>query len=241
MKLTVLDDAQQVALAAAESVRAAVEDEPDLVLGLPTGKTAIPFYGCLRQLYGAGRLDLSRARAFNIDELMLPADHPASFHAFMLKHAGERIGLRAEHWDIPDGTADPVTECDRYERALAQAGGMDLAVLGIGADGHVAYNLPGLAAARTHVVDLPDELAERLDVEPRWRPLRALTMGMETIRGARRLLLMATGARKARAVETLAGGSISDQWPCTLLRDHPAFEVWLDADAASRLSEEMKR
>ena len=66
-------------------------------------------------------------------------------------------------------------------------------------------------------------------------------MGMETIRGARRLLLMATGARKARAVETLAGGAISDQWPCTLLRDHPAFDVWLDADAASRLSEEMKR
>lgn len=235
MKVRVLETAEAVAEAAADVLERTAGRKPGLVLGLPTGRTMIPFYDEVARRHRAGRLDLSRARGFNVDELLLPPEHPASFHSFMARHAWERIGLPREHCDIPDPTADPTAEGARYDRAVAAAGGFDLLYLGLGADGHVAYNLPGEPYEEAHVIQVPAEVADTLDVPTPLRPLRAITLGLAPLRGARQVVLLATTSDKARAVRALVEGPESRDWPCTHLRDHPRFHVLLTPQAAREL------
>jgi len=232
MRVVILPDAAAVAAAGAEIVAEESRRDPGLVLALPTGRTAVPLYDELARRHAAGDLDLERARAFNLDELRLPPGHPGSFRAFMERHAGARIGLDPGRCDIPDAAADPVSECARYERAIADAGGFDLALLGVGSDGHVAYNLPGPVHDLTHLVAVPDAVAETLDLAPGARPLEAITVGLGVLREARRLVLMATGGDKAEAVRALRAGAADERWPCSLLADHPSFDVLLTAAAA---------
>ena len=213
-------------------IAAAASDEPSLVLGLPTGRTPIPVYEELTKRHARQGLDLSRARAFNLDELLIPRDHPASFRSFMRRHAWAHIGLDPERCDIPDGEADPEIECARYDSALVAAGGLDLVFLGVGADGHVAYNLPGPPLPSTHVVELSADLAESLEVPVNWRPLKAITMGMGALLSARRLVMLAVGQTKAKAVRALLEGPETPTWPCSLLRGHAHFDVVLDLAAA---------
>lgn len=236
-RVRVLDDAAAVAAAAADVVAAAVAGAPELVLALPTGRTPIPLYDELARRHRARALDLSRARGFNLDELVLPPSDVRSFHAFMERHAWGRTGLARARCDIPDGAAaDLAAECRRYEDALEAAGGIDLALLGLGADGHVAYNMPGPVTLPTHVVRLPDGLAASLGLPPEAWPLRALTMGLGTIARARALLVLATGESKATAVRALVGGVPDPEWPCSFLGRHPALQVLLDPGASSGLS-----
>lgn len=242
MKVRILETPEQVAATAADALGRAVERvvdrNPGLVLGLPTGRTMIPFYDELARRYregGAGHLDLSRSRGFNVDELLLPPEHPASFHSFMARHAWERIGLPRERCDIPNPTAPTAAECLRYDRAVSAAGGFDLVFLGIGADGHVAYNLPGEPHEEAHVVQVPPEVADTLDVPAPLRPLRAITLGFAPLRAARHVVLLATTPDKARAVRALVEGPEDRRWPCTLLRDHPRFQVLLTPAAAREL------
>jgi glucosamine-6-phosphate deaminase len=231
-----LAHAAAVAAAAADHVGAAAEVRPDLVIALPTGRTPVPLYGELARRRAAGWDGLAQVRGFNLDELVLPAGDPRTFRAFMERHAWGRTGLRRERCDIPDGAArDLEAECRRYEAAIAAAGGLDLAVLGVGADGHVAYNMPGLITLPTHVVRLPDGLAASLGVPPEHWPLRAVTMGIGTIRQARRIVVMAMGETKATAVRALVHGPEDPEWPCSFLGGHPDIEVLLDPAAAARL------
>lgn len=234
MNLQVLLNADAVARAAADFVSRASVLRPELSLALPTGRTPLALYAELRARHQRGELDLSRARAFNLDELVLPREDPRTFRAFMERHAWERIGLRREHCQLPDGAApDLEAECRRYEDAIAAAGGLDLAILGVGVDGHVAYNMPGPVTLATHVVRLADGLAAALEVPPEDWPLRAITMGLGTIRAARAVLLLATGATKANAIAALRRGEDDPEWPCTFLAGHPALTVLLDPAAAS--------
>jgi len=230
-----------VARHAAGLVNAAAVAQPDLVLGLPTGRTAIPFYDDLARRHCAGELDLADAWAINVDELVLPEDHPSSFRTFMERHGWRRIGLDRSRCEIPrahcETTAQLQAECRRYDAVVEKAGGLDLVVLGVGTDGHVAYNLPGIQQLETHPVELPDALAEQLDVPPLWRPPRAITLGFGALRGARQVLLMASGVAKATAVRALVEGPVDPQWPCTLLRTHPHFTVLVDRDAATQLAQ----
>lgn len=237
MKLRVLDSADGVAGAAADAVAAAVGARPAVVLGLPTGRTPIPLYDALALRHEKGAIDLSGARGFNLDELALPPDDPRTFHSYMQRHAWGRTGLKRERCAIPDGGAsDLEAECRRYEAAIEKTGGLDLAILGVGADGHVAYNMPGPVTLATHVTRLPDGLAESLGVPQEAWPLRALTMGIGTIRNARAILVLATGEAKATAVQALIRGPEDPQWPCSFLHKHPNMEVLLDREAASGLS-----
>ncbi len=232
MNVLILSDPRAATSTVAGVITTAASVEPSLVLGLPTGRTPIPVYEELAERHARGELDLSRARAFNLDELLLPRDHPATFRSFMRLHAWERIGLDPERCDIPDGEVDPDLECGRYDSAVAVAGGLDLVFLGLGADGHVAYNLPGPPHPSTHVVELATSLADSLGVPEEWRPLRAITMGLEMLLGARRLVMLAVGEAKARAVRALLEGPETPGWPCSLLRSHERFDVVLDRAAA---------
>jgi glucosamine-6-phosphate deaminase len=235
VRASLLRDADAVAVAAADLIAQRARADPGLVLALPTGRTPVRVYAELQRRHQAGALDLSRARGFNLDELVMKPADARSFHSYMELHAWQRIGLLRERCDIPDGGAPELeAECLRYERAIAAAGGIDLAILGVGADGHVAYNMPGTITLPTHVVRLPDGLADSFGVEPAARPLRALTMGLGTIRGAREILLLATGETKAAAIAALERGLLDPQWPCTYLAPHAALTVLLDGPAASR-------
>ncbi|HEX2164638.1 MAG TPA: 6-phosphogluconolactonase [Thermoanaerobaculia bacterium] len=232
MNLHPIADRETAARAAADLLARAAAGRPELVLGLPTGRTMVPFYAELARRRREGRLDLSRARGFNLDELLLPPGHPASFRAFMERHAWgpDLAGLDPARCDIPDAAAEPAAECARYDRAIAAAGGLDLALLGVGADGHVAYNLPGPPRDETHVVRVPDEVAATLD-PPVAPPLGAITMGLGPLRSARHLVLIATTAEKWEAVRALLEGPPDPAWPCSLLRDHPRFDLFLAAPA----------
>jgi glucosamine-6-phosphate deaminase len=235
-RVIVLDSAQEVARAAADVVAGAVAARPELVLALPTGRTPVPLYAELARRHREGLIDLGRARGFNLDELVLPREDPRSFHSFMEQHAWGHTGLRRDLGDIPDGGApDLEAECRRYEDNIAAAGGIDLALLGVGVDGHVAYNMPGPLTLATHVVRLPDGLAASLGLPPEAWPLRAITMGLGTIRAARALLVLATGEGKAAAVQALVKGNADPEWPCSLLGRHPDLRVLADPGAASSL------
>lgn len=235
-RVRVLDDAAAVARAAADLLQAACARKPDLVLALPTGRTPIPFYRELARRDEEGRLRLRPARAFNLDELVLPREDPRSFHAFMTQYAWVHTGLRRDRCDIPDGGApDLEAECRRYEEAIAAAGGIDVAFLGVGVDGHVAYNMPGPVTLPTHLVRLPDGLAATLGLPPVSWPLRAITMGLGTIRSARALVVLATGESKATAVRALVHGPEDPDWPCSFLGRHPDLTVLADRAAAAAL------
>jgi glucosamine-6-phosphate deaminase len=235
MKVRVCDAIAEVATTGADRLVSAAAANPELVLGLATGRTMVPFYAELARRHGAGRLDLSRARAFHLDELALPAADPRSFHSYSERHAGARIGLDPRRVELPRAEGDlPALEreCLRYEAALREAGGLDLAILGLGADGHVAYNLPGPPWDETHVVELPRRLADELGVPPLERPLRAITLGFGALRAARSVLVLATGQSKLAAVRALRDGPADPSWPCSLLREHPALELIVDRAAA---------
>jgi glucosamine-6-phosphate deaminase len=232
----ILDDSGAVARAAADLLAEEVAAQREIVLALPTGRTPIPFYDELAARHAAGRLDLTRARGFNLDEIVLPRHDPRTFRAFMEQHAWGRTGLRRDRCDIPDGAApDLEGECVRYERAITDAGGIGVAILGVGVDGHIAYNMPGPMRLGTHLTRLPDGLAASLAVPPGDWPLRAITMGIGTIRAARRILVLATGESKVTAVQRLVHGPDDPHWPCSFLHTHPNLDVIADRAAASSL------
>jgi glucosamine-6-phosphate deaminase len=228
MKVEILDDTGELVARAAGFVSRAVARRDDLVLGLPTGRTMVPVYSELARRVARGQLDLSRATAFNLDEVLLPPGHPASFRAFMERHAWTACGFARSKCHIPDASraaADPAAECERYEKAIVAAGGFDVAILGLGVDGHVAYNLPGPPVETTHAVDLPEIVADSLGIPDERRPLRAITVGIGTLKAARQILLLATTAEKSRALGALRQGPLDERWPCSMLRGHPALTV----------------
>lgn len=235
MKIETLQNAGAVARRGAALFAEQARVRPDLVVALPTGRTPVEMYAILAASRKAGAFDLSRATAFNLDEVLLPRAMPQTFFQFMTRHAWAPLGIAPERRFIPDGeTKDPEGECREYEAALARAGGLDLAILGIGADGHIAYNLPGQAGPRTHVVKLDPATIKTLGGDLQG-PLRAITMGVDTIRSAKTILLLATGASKAEALRRMRDETVGEAWPCTFFRDHPDLTVIADAAAASQL------
>lgn len=231
-----------LAHALAVSVASAITDHPDLVLGLPTGRTPIALYRELVALTHEKGLDWSGVRTFNLDEFVgLGDSDPGSYRRFMQENLFQHVNIPPANVGFLDGRArDLDAECERYERAIHAAGGIDLMILGIGANGHIGFNEPCDALpARTHKVTLEDEsragnalwFAGDLDAVPR----QAISMGMATILNAREVVLMATGRGKADAVKEMITGDITTKLPASFLQLHPHVTIMLDRDAAARL------
>jgi glucosamine-6-phosphate deaminase len=242
VELRIFDRPEHAALALARHVAGALGREPTLVLGLATGRSPIATYAELRRMSAAGEVDFSRATTFNLDEFVgIDASHPGSFRRFMEEHLFRAVGLDASRTHFLDGAApDLDAECDRYEGEIASAGGIDLQLLGLGANGHIGFNEPGRElAARTHRVVLHGvtrrENAALFGGKAEQVPREALSMGMATILHARELALIATGARKARCVERAIRGPLTTRLPASLLQTHRHVEVFLDRAAASLL------
>jgi len=240
VKITVLDGSDEVAVALAERVASTLRAKPDAVLGLASGRTPVDGYAELRRLHSAGSTDWSRASTFNLDEFAgIDSRHPGSFRTFMEHHLFEGVNLRAERIYFLNGIAkDLNAECDRYEAAIASAGGIDLQLLGIGTNGHIGFNEPGDdLPVRTHRVRLMESTrrdnAMLFDNDPSRVPAEALSMGIGTILRARRIILVATGDKKAECIRQATSGRLTTRVPASMLQVHSDVELLLDGEAAS--------
>lgn len=225
-------DADAAARFTARSVADVVRRKPDAVLALATGSTMIPVYRALAELSAREGLSFARAAAFNLDEYVgLGCDDAQSFRRFLREHLLARVDFDPAHHQAPDGrAADLEAECQRYEAAIAAAGGIDLALLGLGRNGHLAFNEPGSSlASRTRI-----ELLMR-ETRTDGRPRLAITMGIATLLESRACLLVALGPEKARAAAAMVEGPIAAQLPASALQLHADAAVALDEEAAARL------
>lgn len=237
----VIAPAGELARLAAGAVEELLRGKPEAVLGLATGSSPLAVYDELARRHKEG-LSFARARAFMLDEYVgLPADHPERYRNVIEKEIASRVDLAPGAVQGPDGlAADLPAACAAYEAAIADAGGVDLQILGIGTDGHIAFNEPGSSlASRTRIKTLTRQTREdnarffggSVDDVPR----HCLTQGLATIMEARHLVLLASGRAKAEAVHQLVEGPVSAMWPATIMQLHPHATVLVDDAAASRL------
>jgi glucosamine-6-phosphate deaminase len=241
--LHIFDDEQTLARAGALSVTEHLRAHPRTILGLPTGRTTVALYAQLVTATRGGDIDWTGVRTFNLDEFVgLHSDAPQSYRMFMRRHLFDHVNIDPRRTDFPNGAAaDLDAECARYDAAIHAAGGIDLQLLGIGANGHVGFNEPAEGLhARTHRVALRDETREAntwwFGGRPEQVPGEAISVGMGAILSAREILLMATGEGKAEAVAAMIEGRVTTWLPASFLQLHPRVTVMLDRAAASKLT-----
>jgi glucosamine-6-phosphate deaminase len=233
---------ERLAVLAAEAVEALLRAKPDAVLGLATGSSPLRVYDELARRHRESGLSFARARGFMLDEYVgLPADHPERYRNVIKTEIASRVDWSADQVQGPDGLAEDIpAACAAYEQAIADAGGVDLQLLGIGTDGHIAFNEPGSSlASRTRIKTLTRQTrvdnARFFDDDVDQVPTHCLTQGLGTIMEARHLVLLATGWHKAEAVHQLVEGPVSAMWPASVMQLHPHATVLVDDGAASRL------
>lgn len=233
MDIAIFDASDEVTNYAFRLIQHQLECKQDSVLGLATGATMEPLYARLRSL------DLSGAISFNLDEYVgLSNDHPCSYAAYMRTHLFSYSAFKESH--LLDGLASDIDEhCSEYERRMVECGGVDLQLLGIGSDGHIAFNEPGSSlASRTRLkvlTPMTREANAKHFPSGEEVPNFVLTMGVGTIMQARHCVLLAHGESKAEAVERALEGGVSAFCPASALQMHPKTTVILDREAASRL------
>jgi glucosamine-6-phosphate deaminase len=240
MEIIIQPDDRRATLLAAARIERLVRHRPDAVLGLATGNSQVAVYDELVRMHREEGLDFGRVTTFNLDEYLgLDASHPASFHHYMREHLFDHVNVDPRRVHIPDGTAaDVPAHCADYEAAIAAAGGIDLQLLGIGVEGHIGFNEPSSSlSSRTRIKTLTagtrhDNAASFVAGEV---PRHVVTMGIGTIMESRECLLLALGARKARAVADAVEGPITASVPASMLQMHVAAKVVVDEAAASLL------
>jgi glucosamine-6-phosphate deaminase len=242
MEIVILPDATAAGELAADAITDLLDHKPDAVLGLATGSSPQPVYDALVERYEAGRISFAGTRAFSLDEYVgLEASHPERYANVIRRDFTSRVDFDADAVRGPDGLASDIpAACRDYEDAISTAGGVDLQILGIGTDGHIAFNEPGSSlASRTRIKTLTRQTridnARFFDDDLDRVPTQCLTQGLGTILEARHIVLLATGQGKAEAVHQLAEGGVSALWPATILQHHPHLSVLLDEAAAGRL------
>jgi glucosamine-6-phosphate deaminase len=240
VRARVFPDYEAMSVAVAYVVAGKLEEEPSSVLMLPTGITPLGMYRRLVEMHRSEGLSFANATFFNLDEYLgLAPDHEASYHVYMKEHFYGLINADPARVFVPDGTAsDPEAECERYEAAIREAGGIDACVLGIGRNGHIGFNEPGAPFdSRTRVVELSESTRKvnASDFEADRAPERAITAGMATIFDSKSVLLLASGTNKAGAVAAAVEDDVSESMPASMLRSHPNAVVFLDEAAASDL------
>ena len=211
MQVTICDTYEQLCKAAAQTVASTLNSKPNAVLGLPTGSTPLSLYKELIRMHKDEGLDFSQVTTFNLDEYVgLPNNQPQSYHYFMNESLFKHINIPPQNVYIPSGTTDNYEAfCKWYEQRIVDFGGIDLQVLGIGSDGHIAFNEPTSSlGSRTRIKTLAkqtiDDNARFFDSSEEV-PIYAITMGVGTILESRKLLLLANGTAKAAAIAAAKG------------------------------------
>lgn len=234
-------DYDELSKRAAEIIADAIRNKPNSVLGLATGSTPIGCYRELVRMHRAEGLDFSRVVTFNLDEYIgLPPTHPQSYRYFMNENLFNHVNIKIENTHVPNGLSDDLQKtCKEFEEAIKKSGGIDLQLLGIGSNGHIAFNEPGSPFdSRTRVVKVSEQTIKdnarffkSIDEVPR----QAISMGTGTIMEARKIILLASGAGKADAVAKSVKGPVTEEVPASILQTHPNCTFIIDEAAASKL------
>nr|WP_202539275.1 glucosamine-6-phosphate deaminase [Streptomyces sp. SID8379] len=242
VEVVIVPDAKAGGELIAEAMAQLLRRKPDALLGVATGSTPLPIYQALTAKVRGGEVDASKARIAQLDEYVgLPTGHPESYRATVLREVVEPLGLGEDSFIGPDGSAaDVQAACVAYDKALAEAGGVDLQLLGIGTDGHIGFNEPcSSIASRTRIKTLTEQTitdnARFFDGDLSQVPRHVITQGIGTILEARHLVLLATGEGKADAVAATVEGPVASVVPASALQLHPHATVVVDEAAASKL------
>ena len=234
-------DYKDMSRKAANIISAQVIMKPNCTLGLATGSTPLGIYDQLTEWYKKGDLDFSAVHSVNLDEYRgLPKENDQSYYYFMHKNLFDRVNIRSENTNVPNGMEpDAEKECRRYEKLIADLGGIDLQLLGLGHNGHIGFNEPADHFPKeTHCVDLQERTIEAnkrffasIDDVPR----QAYTMGIGTIMNARKILIIVSGEDKSEIVRDAFFGPITPQVPASILQLHPDVSLVADEAALSKI------
>lgn len=241
MRIIITKDYEEMSKKAASIVASQMVLKPNSVLGLATGDTPLGMYKELIELYKKDNIDFSKIDTFNLDEYYgLNVENPHSYAYYMREKFFKHINVKKKNTNILDGmTNDIQKECKDYEKRIKEAGGIDLQVLGIGRNGHIGFNEPDLKfEASTHIVHLDTDTINANarffdDVED--VPTKAISMGIKTIMGAKKIMLLASGKEKAKSIYNTLKGEITPKVPASILQLHPDVIVILDEEAASNI------
>ncbi len=241
MNVLVFNTEEQIGVAAGYYMCGQVLQKPESVLGLATGSTPIKAYDHMIQLYRQGAVDFSKVTTFNLDEYCrLDVRDKNSYHTFMYENLFNHINIPEENINFLNGNAwDLEKECESYENKIKAAGGIDIQLLGIGSNGHIAFNEPANAFQRwSHVVNLKESTIKdnsRFFESVDDVPTQAITMGIGSIMQAKRILIIAIGEKKAKAIKQVIDGNVTPQCPASILQFHKDVTLMLDKGAASLL------
>ena len=241
MEVIISETYDQMCKAAAQTVALLLNRKPDAVLGLATGSTPLGLYKELARMHKDEGLDFSQVTTFNLDEYVgLRANHDQSYHYFMNENFFKHVNVPVDSIHVPSGTTNNYESfCAWYEQRIKDCGGIDLQVLGIGSDGHIAFNEPGSSlGSRTRIKTLAKQTIDdnaRFFASAQEVPIYAITMGVGTILEARKLILLANGAKKAQAVADAVEGPVCSMCTASALQLHHDSTVFVDAPAAGKL------
>jgi glucosamine-6-phosphate deaminase len=243
MEIVICKTKEEASKLAAQMITAAVKDNPKIVLGLATGSTPVPMYNEMAKAVKEKKVSYKMVKTWNLDEYVgLPGTHDQSYRYFMNKNLFEKIDIKISNTHVLNGMAkDPVKECEKYEAQIKKAGGIDIQVLGIGSDGHIAFNEPGTSLqSRTSVVYLtPSTIKDNARLFFKGKenevPTRALSMGVGTICEAKKIILLAFGKNKADAVKGMVEGGMSQFCTASALQAHNDAWIFCDEESASKL------
>ena len=242
MEIVILKNAEVVASSAAELVAGLLSHRPAAVLGLATGTTQLSLYHQLVKMHRDNGLSFKQTRSFNLDEYLgVAANSPQSYRSFMNREFFDHIDIDKQNTLLPfcSENENPHLVAQQYEQQIADAGGIDLQLMGLGVNGHIGFNEPSSSlSSRTRVKTLTQQTLmdnSHLFCADEFQPKLAITMGIATIMDARSILLLATGANKAEAVAKLVEGPITAMCPASILQLHEHVTVLLDEKAAKHL------
>lgn len=235
-------DYGEMSMKAYEAMKKVLTEKPDATLGLATGSTPVGLYKLMIADYEAGKISYKDMTSINLDEYVgLPVTHPESYRAFMNRNLFDHIDIKKENTHVPDGlNPDLAAAADAYTAYIA-AHPADVQILGIGSNGHIAFNEPGTPFdSHTHVVTLKEgtrkDNARFFDNDIDKVPTHAVTMGLKDIMSAKFIILLANGSGKANAVNAMINGPVSEDCPASILQTHPNVLVVTDEAAAYYLN-----
>ncbi len=241
MDVKIFENSDEIAKEAAELIASAVKKD-HAVLGLATGASPLKTYALLVEKYNNGEISFKNTVTFNLDEYYgISRNDKNSYYAYMRENLFDKIDILEENAHVPDSDPyDVESYCESYDKAIEDAGGVDIQLLGIGTNGHIGFNEPSNEFTKgTHKVILAENTIEsnmkyfpsRSDM-----PKEAITMGIGTIIKAKEIVLIAEGEKKAEAIKKTIEGEVSPSCPASILQNHPNAHILVDKEAAKLLS-----
>lgn len=240
MEIIKVKDYDAMSVKACEKVNETIKNIEHPVLGLATGSTPEGMYQRLIEAYQKNDIDFEAVTTFNLDEYLgLSEENVNSYHYYMQENFFRHIDIPGQQTNVPEGdTGDASKACTDYEELIRDAGYVDLQILGLGENGHIAFNEPHTDfKSRTHVVDLTESTRSanaRFFDSMEDVPKKAITMGLESILESKEIMLLASGSKKADAVARLINGDVSEAFPASILQKHAHVTIVADEAALAK-------